>query len=318
MAPTATFLQTSPSVETPTGKPIERRSLVVGSLTTARDGSYQSLISDLAAHGEEVEKHLLDRIVDNAASLAPLHFTSIYIALGSSDYTSLLPQLSYFLSILFSSLAPLGKLHVLHVEENIVPKLSADLTASGYELLSSPDSLLILAQRPPAPSPAAVSLRSRRPLNPAKKSSKAAVWTLSSSTPSPGTIDASTLLTPEDRVRPIPTCELPAADGGVVRRKRACKGCTCGLAELEAEETSKSPVIVLDAHADNEGGTIREMSASDLEKLKVAAQNAGKATSSCGSCFLGDAFRCAGCPYLGLPAFEPGQKVVIDVGMDDI
>jgi len=319
MAPTATFIQASPGVEHPTAKPTERRALVVGSLTTAQDGSYQSLISDLATHGEEVERHLLDRIVDNATSLTPSHFTSIYIVLGPSDFVSLLPQLSSFLSTLFSSLAPLGKLHALRVEENIVPSLSADLTASGFTVLSSLDSPTILAQRPAASSPAAVSLRPRRPLNAAKKSSKTAIWTLTSSTPSPGTIDAAALLTPADRVRPIPTCEPPtAADGSVIRRKRACKGCTCGLAELDAEEAANSPVVVLDTHADSEGGAVREMSTSDLEKLKVAAQNAGKATSSCGSCFLGDAFRCAGCPYLGLPAFEPGQKVVIEVGMDDI
>lgn len=64
MAPTATFIQTSPGVEHASAKPTERRALVVGSLTTAQDGSYQSLISDLAIHGE-VEKQLLDRIVDN-------------------------------------------------------------------------------------------------------------------------------------------------------------------------------------------------------------------------------------------------------------
>jgi hypothetical protein len=35
----------------------------------------------------------------------------------------------------------------------------------------------------------------------------------------------------------------------------------------------------------------------------------GNNESACGKCYLGDAFRCASCPYRGLPAFEAGDKV---------
>eukprot|EP00816_Leptocylindrus_hargravesii_P005491 CAMPEP_0196825010 /NCGR_PEP_ID=MMETSP1362-20130617/92808_1 /TAXON_ID=163516 /ORGANISM="Leptocylindrus danicus, Strain CCMP1856" /LENGTH=277 /DNA_ID=CAMNT_0042205375 /DNA_START=38 /DNA_END=871 /DNA_ORIENTATION=+ len=68
--------------------------------------------------------------------------------------------------------------------------------------------------------------------------------------------------------------------------RKACDDCTCGRKE-------------------------QEEAAADGKVLQVVPK------SSCGNCALGDAFRCAGCPYLGKPAFKPGEEhLVLDLADD--
>merc|ERR1712151_315100 len=71
--------------------------------------------------------------------------------------------------------------------------------------------------------------------------------------------------------------------------RKACDDCTCGRAELEQMEASAA-----------------------------AKASSKSATSSCGNCAKGDAFRCAGCPYLGKPAFKPGEEMLYLDLEDDI
>ncbi|CAI7613145.1 hypothetical protein PCG10_010704 [Penicillium crustosum] len=113
-------------------------------------------------------------------------------------------------------------------------------------------------------------------------------------------INEDTLLSEEDLTRPImPPPECQPKTG---RRRRACKDCTCGLADkLEAEDKERR------ANADKELNVLK-LDTGDLAELDFTVE--GK-TGSCGSCALGDAFRCDGCPYMGLPAFKPGQEVQI-------
>jgi hypothetical protein len=111
-------------------------------------------------------------------------------------------------------------------------------------------------------------------------------------------IDEDTLLTEEDmnKTFSIPPECVPK----VGKRRRACKDCTCGLAEkLAAEDADKKSA------ADAKLQTIT-LSTDDLAEVDFTVQ--GK-VGSCGNCALGDAFRCDGCPYIGMPKFEWGQEV---------
>ncbi|KAJ7774252.1 cytokine-induced anti-apoptosis inhibitor 1, Fe-S biogenesis-domain-containing protein [Mycena maculata] len=296
-----------------TAPPAKGAALAIGSLSTAEDGKYQALIADLES-SRKVDKQMLDRLVDGATFLDAGFYSAVHITLSAPEYEDLLPKASALLAQLRDGLAPLGTL-TLHNVPAPSTKFPSELTLAGFTILS-PEPSALVAQKPAhAPSVAlplkngAVPLKRKR-TDPATKK---ALWALS--TPGTPPIDAEKLLTPADRARPVPTCE--PVNISAPRRKRACKNCSCGLRELEEEEerTGKSKVVLLDGAQDGEAVEVSKM---ERERLVQAARDAPKATSSCGSCFLGDAFRCASCPYLGLPAFQPGEKVEIDFGMDDI
>ncbi|KAL8975384.1 MAG: hypothetical protein Q9197_000413 [Variospora fuerteventurae] len=111
-------------------------------------------------------------------------------------------------------------------------------------------------------------------------------------------IDENVLLSEEDMhtivVQPV---ECRPKSG---KRRRACKDCTCGLAQrIQAEEEVKRST------ADQQ---LAKLTSEELSEVDFTV--AGKA-GSCGNCALGDAFRCEGCPYIGQPAFKPGEEVKI-------
>jgi anamorsin len=103
-------------------------------------------------------------------------------------------------------------------------------------------------------------------------------------------IDEGLLLDQDDLVIPATS---PAE--GCATKKKACKDCSCG----RAEEEMMAEKMVLDISSD------------PLQGVTVVTNK----TSSCGSCYLGDAFRCGTCPYLGMPAFKPGE--VVTIGLSD-
>ena len=103
----------------------------------------------------------------------------------------------------------------------------------------------------------------------------------------------------DDLVIEKPNCNPDSSTGG---KKRACKNCTCGLAEAE----------MLEAKDSNAGAGISGIDESNLVKPIPK--------SACGSCYKGDAFRCASCPFLGKPAFDPDAMkqgaVKLSIGND--
>ena len=245
-----------------------------------------------------------------ATTLSPASYGTIYVNLGQTELESLPSNLSPILSQLLAALPLHGTLHVTHAA-SVVSSLRPELERVGFEILTEKDdSGALIAQKVPsttasttitntAPSvplsrPAAASLPLRRPTSDAaRRSSKKAIWTLTPPTPGTPTVDAEALLTDADRARPE-VCAPPT--GGGPRRRKACKGCTCGLAELEAEEERNATVVLIDGAPD---GSAREVKREERERLMKAAAAAPKMTSSCGNCALGDAFRCDGCPYRG-------------------
>jgi len=93
-------------------------------------------------------------------------------------------------------------------------------------------------------------------------------------------IDEDELLDEQDRSsRP----NTKRDDCEVGKTRKACKNCTCGRAEAEAAPSQKKLT---------------------LDMLENPGVNSG-----CGNCALGDAFRCGGCPYRGLPAFKVGEQI---------
>ncbi|XP_049395984.1 anamorsin homolog isoform X1 [Solanum stenotomum] len=98
-------------------------------------------------------------------------------------------------------------------------------------------------------------------------------------------IDEDSLLTEEDLKKP----QLPnVGDCEVGKTKKACKNCSCGRAEAETKV-----------------------------QLGPTAEQLDNPQSACGSCGLGDAFRCGTCPYKGLPPFKLGEKVTLSANFLD-
>ncbi|SJK86524.1 Anamorsin homolog [Babesia microti strain RI] len=80
---------------------------------------------------------------------------------------------------------------------------------------------------------------------------------------------------PNSKITPVRTSDCST-------RPKPCANCTCGRRKEE-----------------------------QLSSTNDRDRDGTPSASSCGNCYLGDAFRCENCPYKGLPAFKPGEKVTL-------
>lgn len=315
--------------------------VVLGSMQRAEE--YQQILTQLkqaAGPSGTVQGEMVDRVLDNATTLPPPPLT-IHLVLPLPLPSRLLPAIpastQLFIHLPLSTSEPsLTELHASLAAANFSPVLptpSANVIA--YTFPASSTAPRVPSEPSPAPAPngqASGSTTSAplasgsggsgsRPLNLRRgtsKAQKAAIWALDSPLLPDG---GRSLLTPEDRARPV--CVFPTEEGKPVKRRRACKDCTCGLKELEDEEEQKSAAAIKEAQRfflegdDDIPDTIRNATAGTEGVWPVEKRAEAKKTSSCGSCYLGDAFRCSSCPYLGLPPFKPGEKVQLSIA-DDI
>uniref|UniRef100_A0A6P7H0E1 Anamorsin homolog n=1 Tax=Diabrotica virgifera virgifera TaxID=50390 RepID=A0A6P7H0E1_DIAVI len=170
------------------------------------------------------------------------------------------------ISLVFKLLVPGGHVIITQISNKEETKLN--LIMKGFMNVKDHDNCLV-ANKPSFKS------RSSAQIKLPPKSNQA-VWKLDDADDE--TIDPDDLLDEDDLQKPD-SASLRVC--GTTGKRKACKDCSCGLADELAQEVN--------------GKTI------------IDTKDAPK--SSCGSCYLGDAFRCASCPYLGMPAFKPGEKI---------
>jgi len=168
----------------------------------------------------------------------------------------------------------------------ISEKLRKNLTLSGFvdtTIYANESFVEVISRKPEWETGTSQVIKIKKKVQIEKKPE--VVWTMDEDE----IMDQSELIDEKDRIKPDMAKIRAEFDCGTGKTGgKACKNCTCGRAQMEAE-----------------GGEVRKT------KLTLDMLENPGVDSSCGSCGLGDAFRCAGCPYRGLPVFKPGEKITL-------
>lgn len=300
-----------------TGDATSDRILVVGSMEAAQTGQYQQAVEQAGMGGvRQVEMHMVDRLTDGATTLERDTFPEIFLLSPWSN------EASQILAPLSEALRGDGKLNITIVasagdSKQVLTQVHLALAGAGFNDIQENEAALTVSAKKTSPSIQASALPLRRKLGKGASSEKKALWNVAGKdTP---LIDQNSILTDAEKKLPSAArrddCDLEKAlTNG--RKKKACKGCTCGLRELEEEEelermnSLRQDVVKLDDNDmdlpnNSNGPSKSEVTETMVDEngmtrvIKRIRVDTKGATSSCGSCFLGDAFRCSSCPYLG-------------------
>eukprot|EP00817_Percolomonadidae_sp_ATCC50343_P002960 CAMPEP_0117427276 /NCGR_PEP_ID=MMETSP0758-20121206/7162_1 /TAXON_ID=63605 /ORGANISM="Percolomonas cosmopolitus, Strain AE-1 (ATCC 50343)" /LENGTH=251 /DNA_ID=CAMNT_0005212827 /DNA_START=11 /DNA_END=766 /DNA_ORIENTATION=- len=217
--------------------------------------------------------------VDNCFKIASVDDASlafIGIFLGSTSLKGLNTD------TLYAKLMDGGVLHIMDISDS--SDLEDELLMSGFDSIVCSDGKLKASRK--ATESTLFSLNEQKDIsNQQQDQQQESIWEIDQFMDDDLIDDDDALLNESD------TCSATIVVDGQLQQRKPCKDCTCGRKEeYEIEQQKKKQ---------------------EEEEAKKKKAPPVSFVSSCGSCGLGDAFRCSTCPYYGMPKFEskPGQTI---------